>query len=118
MAATGHRPRAYLVDASIYVFRAWFTYPDDLADRDGWAANAVHGFTDFLEKNRQIDQPTTDTAVFLRDGQTQPAEFGHLFPELFRVPELTSLQLLYDCLGILGIEEIADFPFQELLVFV
>jgi len=64
MAATGHRPRAYLVDASIYVFRAWFTYPDDLADRDGWAANAVHGFTDFLDRLLTRVQPEYIACAF------------------------------------------------------
>jgi 5'-3' exonuclease len=41
-------PRVYLIDASIYVFRAWFTYPEDLSDRDGYQANAVYGYADFL----------------------------------------------------------------------
>ena len=25
----------YLIDASYYVFRAWFSVPDDMQDRDG-----------------------------------------------------------------------------------
>ena len=38
----------YLVDASIYVFRAWFSLPDDMVDRDQRPVNAVYGFTRFL----------------------------------------------------------------------
>ncbi|HBE91773.1 MAG TPA: flap endonuclease [Gammaproteobacteria bacterium] len=38
------------MDASIYVFRAWFTYPEDLSDRDGYQANAVYGYADFLNR--------------------------------------------------------------------
>jgi len=38
----------FLVDASVYIFRAWFSYPDDLLDADGRPANAVHGFATFL----------------------------------------------------------------------
>lgn len=42
------RPRLYLVDASIYVFRAWHVLPDSIVDAAGAPANAVHGFGDFL----------------------------------------------------------------------
>jgi 5'-3' exonuclease len=39
---------AYLVDASLYVFRAWHSIPPDFTSRDGHSVNAVHGFTRFL----------------------------------------------------------------------
>ncbi|GAB2608477.1 5'-3' exonuclease H3TH domain-containing protein [Novilysobacter erysipheiresistens] len=38
----------YLVDASLYVFRAWHSMPDDFRDAEGWPTNAVHGFARFL----------------------------------------------------------------------
>lgn len=38
----------YLVDASLYVFRAWHSMPDEFRDADGWPTNAVHGFARFL----------------------------------------------------------------------
>ena len=38
----------YLVDASIYIFRAWFSVPDDMVNHDGEPTNAVYGFTGFL----------------------------------------------------------------------
>ena len=38
----------YLVDASMYVFRAWHSMPAEFTDADGWPANAVHGFARFL----------------------------------------------------------------------
>ena len=46
----GHAPvnTLYLVDASLYVFRAWHSMPDDFRDSDGWPTNAVHGFARFL----------------------------------------------------------------------
>ena len=37
------RPPLHLVDASIYVFRAWHSMPDEFHDADGWPTNAVHG---------------------------------------------------------------------------
>jgi len=44
----GTRHSAYLVDASLYVFRAWHSIPSDFTDVDGHPVNAVHGFTRFL----------------------------------------------------------------------
>ncbi len=38
----------YLVDASIYIFRAYFSIPEDLTDRRGNPVNAVYGFANFL----------------------------------------------------------------------
>ena len=38
----------YLVDASIYIFRAWFSVPDEFSTRDGEPTNAAYGFTGFL----------------------------------------------------------------------
>lgn len=38
----------YLVDASLYVFRAWHSMPDEFRDAEGWPTNAVHGFARFL----------------------------------------------------------------------
>lgn len=38
----------YLVDASVFVFRAWHSVPIALVDHDGNAVNALHGFSRFL----------------------------------------------------------------------
>ena len=38
----------HLVDASLFVFRAWHSMPDQWHDADGWPVNAVHGFARFL----------------------------------------------------------------------
>jgi len=38
----------YLIDASIFIFRAWHTVPNTLTDDDGNAVNALHGFARFL----------------------------------------------------------------------
>ena len=40
--------RAYLVDASIYIFRAWFSLPDRWHTGEGWPLNAVYGYSGFL----------------------------------------------------------------------
>lgn len=38
----------YLIDASVYVFRAHYSIPDDMLDRDGNPVNALYGFCRFL----------------------------------------------------------------------
>ena len=38
----------YLVDSSLYVFRAWHSMPPEFDDADGHPVNAVHGFTRFV----------------------------------------------------------------------
>ncbi|MGH8130188.1 MAG: 5'-3' exonuclease [Steroidobacteraceae bacterium] len=38
----------YLIDASVYVFRAHYSMPDDLVDGDGNPVNALYGFCRFL----------------------------------------------------------------------
>jgi len=38
----------YLVDASIYIFRAYFSIPDVMTDKNGNPVNAVYGYTNFL----------------------------------------------------------------------
>jgi 5'-3' exonuclease len=38
----------YLIDASVYVFRAYYSMPPDMTDRDGNPAHATFGFARFL----------------------------------------------------------------------
>lgn len=42
------QPRAWLIDASIYIFRAYFSLPDRWHTRDGMPLNAVYGYAGFL----------------------------------------------------------------------
>lgn len=50
------RDTIYIIDASIYVFRAWFSLPDTLTGSDGAPVNAAYGFirfvTELLEETR------------------------------------------------------------------
>ena len=54
--ATAHPP-LHLVDASLYVFRAWHSMPDEVHDADGWPINAVHGFARFLLELLERERP-------------------------------------------------------------
>ncbi|MEN1927250.1 5'-3' exonuclease [Luteimonas qiangzhengi] len=51
------RPPLHLVDASLYVFRAWHSMPDEFQDADGWPTNAVHGFARFLLELLERERP-------------------------------------------------------------
>jgi DNA polymerase I len=50
-------PSLYLVDASLYVFRAWHSMPDEFQDADGWPTNAVHGFARFVLELLERERP-------------------------------------------------------------
>src|SRR6056297_3564275 len=45
---TTEKPPVHLIDASIYIFRAWYSMPEDFADPQGRPTNAVYGFARFL----------------------------------------------------------------------
>ncbi|HEX7047438.1 MAG TPA: 5'-3' exonuclease H3TH domain-containing protein [Gammaproteobacteria bacterium] len=47
----------YLVDASVYIFRAYFSLPDSIRDRSGHPVQAVYGFTRFLVELLAREQP-------------------------------------------------------------
>lgn len=56
--------RVYLVDASIYVCRAWFALPLSVTDRTGGPANAVYGFIDFVARLLSAQRPRCIAFVF------------------------------------------------------
>lgn len=56
--------QAYLIDASMYVFRAWHSIPPDLTDADGLPVNAVHGFTRFVFELLERCQPRHVVVAF------------------------------------------------------
>jgi 5'-3' exonuclease len=57
-------PPVYLIDASIYVFRAWHTMPAEFTDADGWPTNAVAGFTRFLLDVLERERPKHIAVAF------------------------------------------------------
>jgi 5'-3' exonuclease len=54
----------YLVDASVFIFRAWFSVPIEFADRDGNPVNAVHGFARFLGDLLERESPAHVAVAF------------------------------------------------------
>lgn len=58
MAPTSRTVTVHLVDASPYIFRAFFSLPDSIRDGDGRPVNAVYGFASFLIKLVETEEPT------------------------------------------------------------
>src|SRR5688572_27770939 len=58
------RPTLHLVDASLYVFRAWHSMPDEWHDADGWPLNAVHGFARFVLELLERERPRHIVVAF------------------------------------------------------
>lgn len=54
----------YLIDASIYIFRAWFSMDDSITDSQGNPVNAVYGFAHFLAQLLERVQPEYIVATF------------------------------------------------------
>ncbi len=56
--------RAYLIDSSIYIFRAWHVFDDAITDIDGNPTNAVYGFSEFLYQLFEQKQPDYIACAF------------------------------------------------------
>ncbi|PZN28275.1 MAG: exodeoxyribonuclease IX [Proteobacteria bacterium] len=54
----------YLVDASVFIFRAWYSVPVSLTDPDGNPVNALHGFARFLGDLIEAEAPTHLAVAF------------------------------------------------------
>jgi 5'-3' exonuclease len=68
----------YLVDASMYVFRAWHSMPDEFRDAEDWPVNAVHGFTRFVLELIERHRPSR--LVFAFDIALESNFRNALFP--------------------------------------
>lgn len=55
---------ALLIDASVYVFRAWFSLPATLADSEGRPVNAFYGFARFLLELLAAERPAAIACAF------------------------------------------------------
>ena len=54
----------YLIDASIFIFRAWFSIPDSMIDADRNPVNAVYGYARFLGDLLESKRPDFVAAAF------------------------------------------------------
>lgn len=72
-------PRAYLIDSSIYIFRAWHVYDDSITDSLGNPSNAVFGFCDFLYQLFRQKQPQFIACAF--DASQTESYRKELYPD-------------------------------------
>lgn len=71
--------RAYLIDSSIYIFRAWHVFDDAITDTEGNPSNAVYGFTEFLYQIYQQKQPEYIACAF--DAHQTNSYRREIYPE-------------------------------------
>jgi 5'-3' exonuclease len=69
----------YLIDASVYVFRAYYSIPDDMADRAGNPVNALYGFCRFL--GDFLEQVNPEHIAVLFDESLTSSFRTEIYPE-------------------------------------
>lgn len=84
---------AWLVDASVYVFRGWFSIsPQDRIDRDGRPVNALFGFVGFLTELYAKAAPTHALVAF-DEALTGSAWRNRIYPPYKQNRELPPAEL-------------------------
>lgn len=107
---------ALLVDASLYVFRAWHSIPDDFTDSEGRPVNAVHGFLRFVLELLERQQPQRIALAF--DESLESSFRNRLYPayKANRDPAPDSLKFQFrQCIALteaLGLRVLVDSEFE------
>jgi 5'-3' exonuclease len=68
----------YLIDASVYVFRAYYSLPPDMRDADGNPVHALYGFTRFLADLIERAKPEYLAVAF--DASLSSSYRNRIFP--------------------------------------
>lgn len=68
----------YLVDASVYVFRAYYSMPPEMKDRDGNPAHALFGFARFIGDLLERAKPRYAAVAF--DGSLATSFRNRIYP--------------------------------------
>lgn len=77
--STELKKNVYLIDASIYIFRAWFSVPDSMIGENGQPVNAVYGFSRFLT---EFAERTNATYVGIAFDESLTSSFRNdIYPE-------------------------------------
>jgi DNA polymerase-1 len=69
----------YLIDASVYVFRAYYSMPDDMVDDDGNPVNALYGFCRFI--GDVMEQVKPEHVAVLFDDRLSKSFRTEIYPE-------------------------------------
>lgn len=73
------KKRAYLIDSSIYIFRGWHAYSEEMTDAHGNPSNAVYGFTEFLHQLIEFERPQHIACAF--DAKQTHSYRREIFPD-------------------------------------
>ena len=107
---------AWLVDSSIYVFKAWFTRADEKTDIHGNPINAVRGFMDFVYRLLSSENPRLIAFAF--DESLQSSHRRDIYPayKANRAPAPESLKIQFkycrQFIRALGIHEAASSRYE------
>jgi len=69
----------YLVDASVYIFRAWFSMPEEFVNASGEPTNAVYGFSGFLCS--LLEQTSAEYVAVAFDESLSTSYRNEIYPE-------------------------------------
>ncbi|RIK56109.1 exodeoxyribonuclease IX [candidate division KSB1 bacterium] len=84
-------PPIYLIDASPYIFRAYFSIPGSIRTPEGAPANAVYGYTAFLLDLLKREQPSHLAVAF--DGSLTTSFRNEIYPAYKAQRELPPAEL-------------------------
>jgi DNA polymerase-1 len=102
----------YLIDASVFVFRAWFSIPDSMTDPKGQPVNAAYGFAGFLGEFLRRTRPAHVAVAF--DESLTTSFRNEIFPAYKANRELPPPELerqfgfCREIARLLGMAEFAD----------
>lgn len=98
----------YLVDASIYIFRAYFGIPDEWHDPDGRPVNALFGYTQFLLKFLTAARPQRLAVAY--DESLGSCFRNEIYPAYKNSRVLPDEMLAYQLKACKGLTEILGIP--------
>jgi len=106
----------YLIDASVYVFRAYYSMPPDMTDVDGNAAHATFGFARFLCDLLERAKPQFIAVAF--DESVMTSFRNRIYPayKANRDPAPEDLKLQFACCRefcrLLGVREFGSPEYE------
>ena len=109
-------PPVYLVDASIYIFRAWFSMSDEFVNQRGEPTNAVYGFSGFLCS--LLEQTGAEHIAIAFDESLSKSHRNEIYPDYKanREPAPPELKRQFEqcreVTRVLGIRECAATTFE------
>lgn len=101
----------YLIDASIYIFRAYFSLPERWHSPEGHPLNAVYGYTNFLlDLFKALGEHDSHTLAAAFDESLGSCYRNQLFPAYKSSRELPDEDLAYQLSACKQVSELLGMP--------